>query len=90
MKTKSKKKCFVSGTQQFHTINCRSDIIVPNVTAITGPISGETNIAAVIFAELFSMRPNAANALQIKQKKNSFENVTFVNLFVNQFELTLP
>lgn len=38
-------------------------MIAPNVIDITGPISGDTNIAAVIFGALFSIRPNAANEL---------------------------
>lgn len=48
------------------TINSRSDIIVPNVIDMTGPISGDTNIAAVIFGALFSIKPNAASELQLK------------------------
>lgn len=38
-------------------------MIAPNVIAMTGPINGDTNIAAVMFGELFSIRPNAANEL---------------------------
>lgn len=45
------------------TIKLRSDIIAPNVIDITGPINGETNIAAVIFGALFSISPSAANEL---------------------------
>lgn len=41
-----------------------SAIIAPKVTAITGPIRGETNIAATIFGELFSTRPRAAKELE--------------------------
>lgn len=44
-----------------------SDIMVPNVIDITGPISGETNIAATMFEALFSTRPKAAR--ELKQKK---------------------
>lgn len=46
------------------TISSRSDIIAPNVIDITGPINGETNMAAVIFGALFSTSPNAAKELQ--------------------------
>lgn len=45
------------------TTKSLSDIIVPNVIDITGPIRGETNIAAVIFGALFSISPKAANEL---------------------------
>ena len=45
------------------TISSRSDIIAPNVILITGPINGETNIAATIFEALFSTSPNAASEL---------------------------
>lgn len=38
-------------------------MITPNVTDITGPIKGDTNIAAVMFGALFSIKPNAANEL---------------------------
>lgn len=48
---------------KIHTTNSRSDIIIPNVTDITGPINGDTNIAAVIFGALFSINPNAAKEL---------------------------
>lgn len=50
---------------KFRTTNSRSDIITPNVTDITGPISGDTNIAAVIFGALLSIRPKAAKELQL-------------------------
>jgi hypothetical protein len=46
------------------TINSRSDIIAPNVIDITGPINGDTNIAATIFDALFSINPNAAKELK--------------------------
>lgn len=39
-------------------------MIVPNVTDMTGPISGETNMAAVMFGALFSINPSAAKALK--------------------------
>lgn len=45
------------------TISSRSDIIAPNVILITGPINGDTNIAATIFEALFSTSPNAASEL---------------------------
>lgn len=45
------------------TTSLQSEIIVPNVIDMTGPISGDTNIAAVIFGALFSIKPNAANEL---------------------------
>ncbi len=48
------------------TINSRSDIIAPNVIDMTGPINGETNIAAVMFGALFSTNPSAANELKMK------------------------
>lgn len=41
----------------------RSDIIVPNVIDITGPMSGDTSMAATMFEALFSTRPNAAREL---------------------------
>lgn len=44
--------------------NDLSDIIVPNVMDITGPIKGDTNMAATIFGELFSTKPNAAKQLK--------------------------
>lgn len=47
------------------TTNSLSDIIVPNVIDITGPISGETNMAAVIFGALFSTKPSAAKELKM-------------------------
>lgn len=46
------------------TTSLQSDIIIPNVTDITGPISGDTNIAATIFGALFSINPSAANELK--------------------------
>lgn len=46
----------------------RSEIIVPNVIDITGPMSGETNIAATILEALFSTKPNAASELKLKIK----------------------
>lgn len=46
------------------TISCLSEIIAPNVIDITGPISGETNMAATIFGALFSTSPSAARELQ--------------------------
>lgn len=46
------------------TTRSLSDIIVPNVIDMTGPIKGETNIAAVIFGALFSINPRAAKELQ--------------------------
>ena len=45
------------------TIKSLSEIIAPNVIDITGPIKGETSIAAVIFGALFSTNPSAANEL---------------------------
>lgn len=48
------------------TISSLSEIIAPNVIDITGPINGDTNIAAVIFGALFSISPNAANELNRK------------------------
>lgn len=38
--------------------------MVPKVIDITGPISGDTNMAAVIFGALFSTKPKAAKELQ--------------------------
>lgn len=46
-----------------HTINSRSEMIAPNVIDMTGPIRGETNIAATIFGALFSTNPSAAKEL---------------------------
>lgn len=40
-----------------------SEMIVPNVIDITGPMSGETNMAATMFDALFSTRPRAAKEL---------------------------
>lgn len=40
-----------------------SEIIVPKVMDITGPIRGDTNIAATIFEALFSTSPRAAKEL---------------------------
>lgn len=34
---------------------------------MTGPISGDTNIAATIFDELFSTKPKAANELKMRK-----------------------
>lgn len=45
------------------TISSRSEIIAPNVILITGPINGDTNIAATMFEALFSTSPNAASEL---------------------------
>lgn len=45
------------------TTNSQSDMIAPNVIDITGPISGETSIAATIFGALFSTKPRAAREL---------------------------
>lgn len=47
------------------TISSRSEIIAPNVMDITGPINGDTNIAAVIFGALFSINTSAANELYV-------------------------
>lgn len=55
------------------TIKSRSDIMAPKVIDITGPISGDTNIAAVILGALFSTKPSAARELYIhgpKEQKN--------------------
>jgi hypothetical protein len=41
----------------------RSAMIVPKVMDITGPINGDTSIAATIFDALFSTRPRAASEL---------------------------
>lgn len=38
-------------------------MIAPKVMDITGPIKGETNIAATIFGALFSTNPRAAKEL---------------------------
>lgn len=38
-------------------------MIAPNVIDMTGPIRGETNIAATIFGALFSTNPRAAKEL---------------------------
>lgn len=57
---------------KFRTTNWRSDIITPNVTDITGPISGDTNIAAVMFGALFSIRPKAAKELQLNVQCTHF------------------
>lgn len=35
---------------------------------ITGPMSGETSMAAVIFGALFSIRPSAASELETKHR----------------------
>lgn len=40
-----------------------SEIIVPKVIDITGPIKGETSIAATMLDALFSTRPRAASEL---------------------------
>jgi hypothetical protein len=52
------------------TISSRSDMIAPNVIDITGPMSGDTSIAATIFEALFSINPRAAKELEAK--KNQF------------------
>lgn len=52
------------GKTEHLTTSLRSDIIAPNVIDMTGPINGDTSIAAVIFGALFSMRPRAANELE--------------------------
>lgn len=49
--------------KKFLTTKSLSDIIVPKVIDMTGPIKGETNIAAVIFGALFSINPRAAKEL---------------------------
>lgn len=51
------------------TISCLSEIIAPNVIDITGPISGETNMAATIFGALFSTSPSAARELQEEKER---------------------
>lgn len=48
----------------FLTTSERSETIAPNVIDMTGPINGDTSIAAVIFGALFSIRPKAANELK--------------------------
>lgn len=48
-----------------HTISSRSEIMAPNVMLMTGPINGDTSIAAVIFGALFSTNPSAARELLI-------------------------
>lgn len=55
-----------------------SDIMVPNVMDMTGPMRGETNMAATMFEALFSTRPNAAR--ELKQKFKIFWNADFINL----------
>lgn len=45
-----------------------SAIMVPKVMDITGPIRGDTNIAATMFDALFSTRPSAANELENRIK----------------------
>lgn len=39
--------------------------MAPNVMLMTGPINGDTSIAAVIFGALFSTKPSAARELLI-------------------------
>lgn len=56
-------------------------MMAPNVIAMTGPINGDTNIAAVIFGELFSIRPNAANELERK----SIIIIKFIDDLKNEF-----
>lgn len=56
-------------------------MMAPNVIAMTGPINGDTNIAAVIFGELFSIRPNAANELERK----SIIFIKFIDDLKNEF-----
>lgn len=41
-----------------------SDMMVPKVMDITGPMRGETNIAATMLDALFSTRPRAARELK--------------------------
>lgn len=85
-------------SSKFRTTNLRSDIITPNVTDITGPISGDTNIAAVMFGALFSIRPKAAKELQLNihismlklsWKKRKFELNKFMFQIVFWFDWKL-
>lgn len=57
-------------------------MMAPNVIAMTGPINGDTNIAAVIFGELFSIRPNAANELE---RKSIIIIIKFIDDLKNEF-----
>lgn len=52
-------------------------MIVPKVIDMTGPINGDTNIAATIFDALFSTRPSAASELKKNyvEKKFNFNNL---------------
>ena len=56
-------------TSCFFTTSSRSEIIAPNVIDMTGPINGDTNIAAVILGALFSISPKAASELKRKMGK---------------------
>lgn len=49
----------------------QSAMIVPNVMDITGPMSGDTNMAATMFEALFSTSPSAARELGLIRKINS-------------------
>lgn len=42
----------------------------PNVMDMTGPMSGDTSIAAVMLGALFSTRPRAAKELKKPQTNN--------------------
>lgn len=58
------------------TIKSRSEMMAPKVIDMTGPISGETSIAAVMLGALFSTNPSAAKELgkqmlfKIRMQKN--------------------
>lgn len=47
----------------------------PNVMDITGPISGDTSIAAVILGALFSTRPRAARELKDHKQTVLFKRI---------------
>ena len=44
----------------------------PNVMDMTGPMSGETNMAATMFGALFSTMPKAAKELQDTKSFKSY------------------
>lgn len=52
-------------------------MIVPKVIDITGPIIGDTNIAATMFVALFSIKPSPAKELEKNSRINSAYAIKF-------------
>lgn len=48
----------------------------PNVMDITGPMRGDTSIAAVMLGALFSTRPRAAKELNDRKQISSMERIS--------------